>query len=181
MAYGYRARSGKAIVAWWLGAHSDPGGRFPDRRGGVEVKNSGIERPVLIDIDSGKIERIEWKKGTRTVLAAVPLRDSVMAIADADYFDWPVLPEAPSSVKAKAAGGAATLTWEVHGGGPQGVIVERRTEDRGAWAVIVRLPASSRHYTDPGPIAPAVSYRVRTFNSDGLSAYSNIVRLKKVE
>ena len=181
MAYGYRARSGKAIVAWWLAAHSEPGGRFPDRRGGVEVKNSGIERPVLIDVDSGKIARIEWKTGTRTVLAAVPLRDSVMAIADADYFDWPVLPEAPSSLKAKAAGGAATLTWEVHGGGPQGVIVERRNEDRGAWAMIARLPDSSRQHTDPGRIARTVSYRVRTFNSDGLSAYSNIVRLKKVE
>jgi hypothetical protein len=179
LTYGFRARSGKVIVAWWLAAHSEPGGRFLRRTGRLELKNTGIDRPVLIDLSSGKITPLQWKTGTRSVLEGLPFRDSVMAVADQDYFDWPVLPEAPSSLKAVLAGDGVMLTWDVHGGNPQGVLVEWRAADRAAWSILARLPASSRRYIDPGAATRTASYRVRVFNSGGNSAYSNIARLQE--
>jgi hypothetical protein len=177
LTYGFRAPSGKVIVAWWLAAHSEPGGRFLRRTGRLELKNTGIERPVLIDLSSGKITPLQWKAGTRS-LVEVPFRDSVMAVADQNYFDWPVLPEAPSSLKVVLAGGGVMLTWDVHGGDPQGVIVEWRTAESAAWSLLARLPASSRRYMHPGAASQPASYRVRAFNSGGTSAYSNIARLR---
>ena len=41
----------------------------------------------------------------------VPVRDSVMAIADASYFDWAVLPEVPGGLIAQPTGGAVDLKW----------------------------------------------------------------------
>jgi hypothetical protein len=53
------------------------------------------------------------------------------AIADEDYFDWPVLPEVPSSLNAALAGKAVKLSWQVHEGNPTHILVERRVEQGG--------------------------------------------------
>jgi hypothetical protein len=112
---------------------------------------------------------------------ALPISDSIMAIADADYFDWPVLPEAPSSLTAHAAGGSVTLSWEVHSGNPQQIVVER-CDDTGsspsAWKQIAELASSATQYTDPRPRkGQQISYRVRATNESGKSASSNIARV----
>jgi hypothetical protein len=103
----------------------------------------------------------------------------VQAIVDEGYFDWPVLPEAPSSLEAKIAGDSARLTWEPHGGDTTAMAVERRMGDRGSWERAAKLPAGAKEYTDSrlskGQI---VSYRVRALNDAGESAYSNIVRIR---
>jgi hypothetical protein len=57
---------------------------------------------VLIDVVSGAIEPIA-KPESSEVFLKLPLRDTVMAIADENYFDWPVLPEAPSLPTATVA------------------------------------------------------------------------------
>ncbi|HET7842422.1 MAG TPA: fibronectin type III domain-containing protein, partial [Terriglobia bacterium] len=177
-AYGFRGKNGKAVVAYWLAAHSVPGGYFPPLYGAMTLKNSGIERPVLIDIVSGKITALDWKNGEAGQLASVPLRDSVMAIADESYFDWPVLPEAPSSLVAKAAGGSVTLKWEVHGGSPAGATVERRS-GTGAWEQVAKIPKAGDSWRDDkAPAGQLLSYRVRAVNAAGQSAYSNIVRVR---
>ncbi len=93
----------------------------------LTLKNTGIEHPVLANVYTGEIKPLEWKAGTRDTLERVPLLDSVQAIVDADYFDWPVLPEAPSSLEVKMASGSAQLTWEPHGGDTTAMAVERRT------------------------------------------------------
>jgi hypothetical protein len=179
LAYGFRAKDGKAIVAYWLAAHSLPGNHFAPLYSQLVIRNSGIRRPVLIDVVSGTIRPLAWKKGTTDTLESVPVRDSVMAIADASYFDWAVLPEAPSSLKAKVSGSAVSLTWEVHGGNPDGVVIERRAGE-GAWKRITKLAAAVSRDDDPS--APAnldVSYRVRAVNGAGESAYSNVVHVKR--
>jgi hypothetical protein len=179
LAYGFRAKNGKSIVAYWMAAHSLPGNNFPPLYSPLTIKNSGIEHPVLIDVVSGAIRPLSWKKGTTDTLESVPVRDSVMAIADASYFDWAVLPEAPSSLDARISGSAVALTWAVHGGNPTGVVVERRTGD-GKWESITKLPADASRYDDTSAPANAVaSYRVRAVNGAGESAYSNIVHVKK--
>ncbi|HLY59299.1 MAG TPA: fibronectin type III domain-containing protein [Terriglobia bacterium] len=182
LAYGFRSPKGKAIVAYWLAAHSEPGNKFPADRIGLKIVNSGIKHPVLIDIVSGEIKPLAWKEGTTDVLDSVPLLDSVLAITDEDYFDWPVLPESPSSLTVTAASGGAQLKWEIHGGNPSGIEVERQVAGDGAdsapWKKIAQLPGSTAEYSDTtAPPSSRVGYRVRASNDAGESAYSNIVRL----
>ena len=182
MSYGFRSTSGKAIVAYWLAAHSLPGNSFPPFYATFTLKNTGIQHPVLIDVVSGEIRPLQWKKGTTDALEAVPVTDSIMAIADADYFDWPVLPEAPSSLNASVSGTAVKLSWQVHGGDPQHMVVERREDPatgRGSWQRIAELPSSATDFTDSRlRKGQQLSYRIRASNQDGASASSNIARVR---
>jgi len=177
-AYGFRAKNGKAIVAYWLGAHSLPGGAFPPFYESLTLENTGIEHPALIDAVSGEIRPLEWKKGTANVVESVPVRDSVLAIADASYFDWNVLPEAPSSLRAERGAEGVRLAWTLHGGNPLQNAVERRLGEE-SWERIKTLPASTTEFTDSASgRSGLVSYRVRALNEAGESAYSNVVRVK---
>jgi len=181
MSYGFRSKSGKAIVAYWLAAHSLPGNAFTTFYSTFSLRNTGIQHPVLIDVVSGDIRPLQWKKDTTDTLEALPVTDSIMAIADADYFDWPILPEAPSSLNATLAGTAVRLSWQVHGGDPAHMVVERRLgpgSGQGSWERIAELGPSASDYTDSRvQRGQQVAYRVRAANADGLSAYSNIVRI----
>jgi hypothetical protein len=178
--YGFRSRNGKTIVAYWLAAHSVPGNAFPPLYATLSLKNTRIEHPVLIDVVSGEIKPVSWKQGTTDTLEALPVKDSILAITDESYFDWPVLPEAPSSLNINLAGGSAKLNWEVHGGNPTAVLVERRLESdnatQGKWERIAKLGANTMEYTDSRLKGARAAYRVRAANSNGESAYSNIVR-----
>jgi hypothetical protein len=119
---------------------------------------------VLIDVVSGKITPLDSLK-------ALPLRDSVMAIADASYFDWPVLPEAPSGLVAQGT----SLKWELHGARKSAV--ERRVGNAGRWERIATLEGSS--FNDTKASGGVVCYRVRAVNDAGESAFSNIVRIHR--
>jgi len=181
MSYGFRAKSGKAIVAYWLAAHSLPGNSFPPLYAEFSLKNTGIQHPVLIDVVSGDIRPLQWKKDTSDTLESLPVTDSIMAIADADYFDWPVLPEVPSSLNAASENGGVMLSWQVHGDNPKHIVIERRegsSTGRAAWQRIVQLDASATKYLDSHvKKGQQLSYRVRASNDDGASAFSNIVRI----
>jgi hypothetical protein len=178
MAYGFRSKSGKPIVAYWLAAHSVPGGAFPPVRADFTIANTGIRKAVLIDVVSGSVEPIE-KANSSDVFPNLPVRDSVMAIADESYFDWPVLPEAPSSLTASVAGNSVRLRWQTHGGDPANVIVERRAGDVGSWTRVATQPAARSEYDDAGAAAGVVCYRVRAVNGNGESAYSNVARVRR--
>jgi hypothetical protein len=127
----------------------------------------------------GEIHSLAWKKGTSDVLENIPVTDSIFAVADADYFDWPVLPEAPSSLIAVATGTGVKLTWEGHGGNPEHIVVERRDDsnERGSWQHIAELPAGTGQYVDSHIKSQRAAYRVRATNANGKSASSNIVRV----
>ena len=180
--YGFRSVKGKAIVAYWLAAHSLPGNSFPPLYASLTLKNTGISNPVLIDVVSGDIRPLHWKQGTTDTVDGLPVTDSILAIADADYFDWAVLPEAPSSLNVAVDGSSAKLTWENHGGNSTKIILERRVEEsggRGTWQRLAEVGASVTQYTDPSlKKGQSSAYRVSAANSDGKSAYSNIVRVQ---
>jgi hypothetical protein len=147
MAYSFRSRTGKPIVAYWLAAHSAPGDAFQTIHADLTIANTGIRRAVLIDVVSGAIEPIA-KPESSDLFPNLPVRDSVIAIADENYFDWPLLPEAPSSLTATAAGNSLRLHWEMHGGDPANAIVERRAGDTGPWTRIATQPAANAEYAD---------------------------------
>ena len=182
MGYGFRNLNGKAVVAYWLAAHSLPGNSFPPLVATITLRNTAITHPVLIDVVSGEIKPVEWKRGTTDTLEALPVTDSIMAIADETYFDWAVLPEAPSSLNVSISGNAAKLTWQVHGDDSIGLIVERQIgssgQGRGRWGRLTKLAGSVTEYSDSGlKRGQAVAYRVRAANAAGESAYSNIARI----
>ncbi len=110
-----------------------------------------------------------------------PVKDSILAVTDESYFDWPVLPEAPSSLNVSFVGNTAKLTWQVHGGDITGIVVERQLGDalqtRGRWGRITQLPATATEYADPNLKKQPYGYRVRAVNANGQSAYSNIARI----
>jgi hypothetical protein len=142
----------------------------------MSFKNTGITHPVIVDILSGEIKPVEWKQGTTDTLELLPVKDSIVAVTDEDYFDWPVLPEAPSSLRVSAAGSGAKLAWEVHGGGASAVIVERQIGP-GAWSQLTKLAANATEYSDTLKKGQLAGYRVRASNANGSSAYSNIARM----
>ncbi len=177
LAYGFRTVSGKAIVAYWLAAHSKPGNVFPPLAASLVIRNSGITHPLLVDVVSGDISPLDWKKGTTDTIERAPIRDSVMAIADENYFDWDVLPEAPSSLNVEVSAGSVELSWELHGGEITGVALERRLGDSGTWERVAKLPRDAKSYHESAASGQKLCYRVRTLNNAGESAYSNIVRV----
>jgi hypothetical protein len=181
MAYGFRSSKGRAIVAYWLAAHSLPGNSFTPLYATLSLKNTGITRPVLVDILSGEIKPLEWKLGTSDTVDALPIRDSIMVVTDENYFDWPVLPEIPSSLNVSTAAATAKLTWQVHGVNPTAIVVERRIEDgkegNASWQKIATLAPGSTSYIDSAvKCGQPIAYRVRAVNGDGESGYSNIAR-----
>jgi hypothetical protein len=181
LGYGFRSANGKAIVAYWLAAHSLPGNSFPPLYAALTLKNTGITQPVLVDVVSGNIRPLQWKQGTTDTLEGLPVTDSILAITDANYFDWPILPEAPSSLNIAMIGSVAKLNWQVHGGDSRKILVERRVQESavgGSWQPVAELGPSAAEYTDSGvKKGPQVAYRVRAANAAGMSAYSNIVRV----
>ena len=182
LGYGFRNRNGKAVVAYWLAAHSLPGNSFPPLYATMSLKGTGITHPLLVDIVSGDIKPVEWKQGTTDTLELLPVKDSIMAITDEDYFDWPVLPEAPSSLTVSMVVDSSNLSWVVHGGNADSIVVERRIENQNgkgeSWTQIARLPANAVKYTDANiKSGQQLGYRIRALNANGPSAYSNVVRL----
>jgi len=134
---------------------------------------------VLIDVVSGEISALEWKKGAEDVLESLPVKDSILAIADESYFDWPVLPEAPSGLIARSDGNSIVLSWAIHGGDTKSSVLERRAGN-GPWTSLSTQPVSRSEYADADfPTGQTLSYRVSAVNDSGCSAYSNIVRVER--
>ncbi len=175
--YGFRNSNGKSVVAYWLAAHSDPGGAFPPLAVTLQLKNTGIRNPVLIDISSGEISALQWKQGTTDTLDTLPVRDGILAISDATYFNWPVLPEAPSGLTAQRSGVNIALHWDLHAGAATNILIERRT-GTGQWTKLPQQSAGVQFSDADVPAGSVISYRVRAINKAGQSAYSNVVRVQ---
>jgi polysaccharide biosynthesis protein PslG len=180
LTYGFRSSNGKAVLAYWLPICSKPDDPSATQTLALKVNNSGIRNPVLVDITSGKLARLSWRSGSNDTLEQLPLRDSVMVIADESYFEWPELPEAPSDLNANNSGTGVQLTWKMHDGRPEFVSVERRAGPQAQWQAVSKLPANNTSFSDRQNLKnEPVSYRVRAGNAAGPSAYSNVATLPK--
>jgi hypothetical protein len=177
--YGFRNANGKAIVAYWIAAHSVAGGAFAPLTVNLKLGNTGIQNPVLIDVVSGEILPLRWKRGTTDSFEALPVRDSILAIADANYCDWPILPEAPSGLHASARAAGISLRWELHSGDPVKVAIERRAGNAGKWERIATETLGASFIDSAAPAGATLCYRVRAINNAGESAFSNVVRVTR--
>lgn len=176
LSYGFRSPKNRAIVAYWLPVLSKAGNQSPAAAVTLRILDSGIQNPVLVDVTSGEMTSLSWKPGTADTLEEVPIRDSVMAIADESYFDWMELPEAPSELVLAAQEGGVHLVWKLHGGHPESVSLERRIGQHGRWETVAKLPPGQTSFVDKqvSRAQGTTSYRVAAENSAGRSAYSNV-------
>jgi hypothetical protein len=163
-------------VAYWLPVLSRPGNQFSVQQATLRITGSGIKDPVLVDVSSGKLTAIRWMNGQEGSLEQMPLSDTVMAIADRSFFDWPELPEAPSDLNVHERSDGMQISWRLHGGNPEFVSVERRAASNRTWQPLSKLGANAVSFSDThaNQSRGSISYRVRAGNRAGVSAYSNI-------
>ena len=140
----------------------------------MSLAGAGIDHPVLIDVEADHITALRWRNSGARRWLRVPVTDGVMAIADENYFDWPVLPTAPSGLRSTTARASTVLTWKPCDAYTTSVIVERRFLRSGQWSEIAQLPAGATTYKDSKSSKDAF-YRIRSAGASEKSGYSNVV------
>jgi hypothetical protein len=174
-AYGFRSRRGKAIVAYWLAERIHPKHPMEPVYADMSLTGTGIAQPVLIDVDSDSVSRLAWDGSPDSVLRHIPVKDSVMAIADDRYFDWDVLPEIPAPLKVETRGPAAKLTWPPADAGTR-ILVEHLANGLKGWSEIQKLSGGVTSYqVNDAARTGNAAFRIRAANAFGRSGYSNIV------
>jgi len=172
--YGFRSQNGKSVVAYWLGSKGSIAHASQPVYVQMALQNSGIAHPILIDLNADTVIPIRWETSATGQVLRVPVRDSVMAIADASYFDWAVLPEVPGGLIAQPTGGGVDLKWQETRDASR-IIVEARSGPSSRWGEVARVPASATSYQVKGPrLASHTSFRICAVNQAGRSAYSNL-------
>jgi hypothetical protein len=75
-----------------------------------------------------------------------------------------------------------SLGWTDNANTETGVYVERSLSSSSGFTVIDTLPANSVAFTDDGlSLGTLYYYRIRAFNDDGLSAYSNVLEIRTLD
>ncbi len=167
--YAFRDRvSGKRIYAFWLAINADPVDRFAPPEADLAIRDSSVQTPILIDVRTGAVKALAWKSPG---VVRVPLKDSVMAVADASYLDWAEVPETPGGLRVTPSGGARTLEWKAFGE-PHRAEIERSL-DFGPWEHVEEVRSGETRFRDAQSLRGHVTYRVRTLGASSPSAWSN--------
>lgn len=90
------------------------------------------------------------------------------------------MPKAPRNLKAKAISWSKIkLRWKDKSKDEDGFFIERRSDTNGTWKMIKKLRCNAKKYKDKG-LEPdkLYYYRIRAFNSNGYSAYSNVAEAR---
>ena len=169
--YCFRDRvSGKPVYAVWMAVYAAPEDRFEPVTVEIPIPDRQIQNPILIDVRTGKVKPATWRdKDARTI--AVDVRDSVTAVADASYLDWPQAPEAPAELVAKLSGGQVQLEWK--GYDKTGGFELQRSADWGAWQKVAELKPGQTRCSEPSPRGKHITYRVRAVGQSVPSVWSN--------
>ena len=97
-----------------------------------------------------------------------------------DVLNWrfesdEVVPTAPSALSvASTTPSAVTLDWKINSYSQQGFQIERST-DGSTFTLIGQVGPNTSTFTDPNAPSGTSVYRVRAYNANGESAYSNTV------
>ena len=116
-------------------------------------------------------------KGNRTYYFRVKARNEAGSSAWSNTASDTTPPTAPSNLVASKGTGfdKINVTWDDNSGAEAGFKIERATASNGPWTQVATNAASDPTYTDIG-LAPSSTYwyRVRSYNANGNSAYSNV-------
>lgn len=164
--------SHKGIYALWLAVYSDPSDKMTPRPAVLKIADRDIANPVLIDVRTGTVSTLPWQdKAKRTV--QVPLRDSVMAVADASYLSWKSAPEAPWGLRASQNAAEVILSWTTSC--DRCVYEVQESANYGAWHSAGQAPAGAREFRLRSAARGHKSYRIRGVSAGIPSAWSNPV------
>ncbi len=102
---------------------------------------------------------------------------SVMTLADEQD---PGTPEAPTVLQAhNVSGTSADLTWTDNSTSENGFVLERRGPSDSWWVKVYTTQANVVSYHDPSLKADtSYSYRIKAFNGEGSSVYSDTTEIK---
>lgn len=169
--YWFRDRaSGRRVFAYWLSIPADPKDNLKPVMTEMTIKDKNITRPVLMDIRTGDIQQLEWvDKRKRTVM--IPLKDSVMAVADARFIGWTELPRTPDGLVGERRAQQVKLQWD-----PSAAAVTfevQRSDDFGPWHRVGQTAAPLAVFSERAPAARHATYRVRAISAAGRSPWSN--------
>jgi len=169
--YCFRDRvSGKRIYAAWLAVYASPEDRLVPVNVEIPIVDPENEHPIVIDVRTGKIESAVWRdKSARTI--SVDLKDSVVALADASYLNWPQAPAAPGGLVAQLSYGKVRLAWSTHEQNNRFEV--QRSTDWSGWQTVTKLSAGVTTYSEQVPLGKHISYRVRALGAGSPSAWSN--------
>ena len=85
-------------------------------------------------------------------------------------------PAAPSNLQATGGAGYVDLVWVDNATAEIGFEIDRRLQGAASWTTIAALPADTVTFADTGLVGNTTyEYRVRSYNGNGVSAYTNIV------
>jgi hypothetical protein len=90
-----------------------------------------------------------------------------------------LLPAAPTDLRVQAfSGSEIRLQWTDASSIEKGFRIERRRSAGGQWEEIGTVRRNKKRYRDTGlPAGTPYEYRVRAFNRDGFSTYSNVAQV----
>jgi hypothetical protein len=164
--------SGKPIYAVWLAAYGDPDDHFKPVTTDVPISDPQIQSPIIIDVRTGKVKPATWHDQKRRTVQ-VELKDSVVAIADASYLNWPTAPEAPSGLIASKSADGVKLEWRRYGNEALVGFEIQRSSDWGNWRTVGEVTVNQTRYSEKLPSAAHTSYKVRALGKHSPSAWSN--------
>ena len=167
--YAFRDKvTGQHIYAFWLAVIAEPADHFTPVDGNLKVSDPDLHRPVLIDVRTGAVKPLRWEAQGNL---RVPLKDSVMAVTDASYLNWPLVPETPGELQVLHAGKAIRLRWKTYS--PADRLEIERSVNYGPWKTVAEIAGGQTAFQDTHAVEGHVTYRLRAYNGQGPSAWSN--------
>jgi hypothetical protein len=162
--------SKRRVFAYWLALPADPKDDLKPVMTEMTITDASITRPVLMDIRSGNIQELPWlDAGKRTV--SVPLKDNVMAVADASYLDWAEVPLTPGELVVAQDGEQIKLHWKASPGSLRYEV--QRSDGYSPWQQVGEVTAPAAEFSEKSSDAHRATYRVRAINANGKSPWSN--------
>ncbi|HLI33925.1 MAG TPA: fibronectin type III domain-containing protein, partial [Terriglobia bacterium] len=167
--YAFRDKvSGQRIYAFWLAILAEPADNFTPIDVNLKVSDPDLRKPVLIDVRTGAVTPLEWQAQKEL---RVPLKDSVMAVADASYLNWHLVPETPGELQALRTDKVITLRWKTYSRADRLEI--ERSVNYGPWSVVGKIAGGQTTFQDTHVVEGHITYRLRAYNGQGSSAWSN--------
>jgi hypothetical protein len=161
--------SGRRVFAYWLAILANPKDDFKSVMTEMTITDKSITRPVLMDLRTGEVKELRWNNRARRTVK-VPVKDSVMVVADATFLDWSEVPLTPE-LEAKPSGEQVKLHWKPSSGALRYEV--ERSDDFKSWHRIGEVTAPLADFSDKALSALRSTYRVRADSANGRSPWSN--------